>query len=132
MIQYSNKLDYKNFKILIDSLCLLDYKGITNNIQYITERDYLKLNKKQYNDNIDDYNIENIINNKNQSNNNSKKEANDIINKNLKNINSYINSIREFDENERCRICFNSESTKENPKLRLCSCKDYIHLECLK
>ena len=49
-IQYSNKLDYKNFKILIDSLCLLDYKGITNNIQYISERDYLKLNKKQYNE----------------------------------------------------------------------------------
>ncbi len=49
-IQYSNRLDYKNFKILIDSLCLLDYQGITNNIQYISERDYLKLNKKQYNE----------------------------------------------------------------------------------
>ena len=34
--------------------------------------------------------------------------------------------------NEKCRICFDIQSTKENPKLRLCSCKDCIHFECLK
>ena len=35
-------------------------------------------------------------------------------------------------EIEQCRICYDNKSTKDNPKLRLCSCKDYIHYECLK
>ena len=34
--------------------------------------------------------------------------------------------------NEKCRICLDTQSTEENPKLRLCSCKDCIHYECLK
>ena len=34
--------------------------------------------------------------------------------------------------NELCRICFGNKSTKDNPKLLLCTCKDYIHYECLK
>lgn len=38
----------------------------------------------------------------------------------------------EFDDNEKCRICFDIKSTKENPKLCICACKDYIHFECLK
>ena len=32
----------------------------------------------------------------------------------------------------KCRICFEVKSTKNNPKLCLCQCKDYIHYECLK
>lgn len=32
----------------------------------------------------------------------------------------------------RCRICFETFSSEDNPKLCLCSCKDYIHYECLK
>ena len=35
-------------------------------------------------------------------------------------------------ENELCRICFDCKSTRENPKIRLCSCRDFIHFECLK
>ena len=35
-------------------------------------------------------------------------------------------------ENEKCRICFGSKSTRENPRLKLCSCHDSIHFECLK
>ena len=35
-------------------------------------------------------------------------------------------------ENELCRICFDFKSTRENPKIRLCSCRDFIHFECLK
>ena len=31
-----------------------------------------------------------------------------------------------------CRICFGSESTEENPKLKLCKCHSHIHYECLK
>lgn len=36
------------------------------------------------------------------------------------------------DENNICRICFDGSSSEENPKIRLCSCKNYIHYECLK
>ena len=35
-------------------------------------------------------------------------------------------------ESEKCRICFGINSTEENPKIRLCSCHDFIHFECLK
>ena len=35
-------------------------------------------------------------------------------------------------ESETCRICFEINSTKENPKIRLCSCHAFIHFECLK
>ena len=35
-------------------------------------------------------------------------------------------------EEEICRICYGYESTKDNPKISLCSCKAYIHYECLK
>ena len=31
-----------------------------------------------------------------------------------------------------CRICFISNSTKDNPKLKLCNCHTYIHYNCLK
>lgn len=41
-------------------------------------------------------------------------------------------SVIEENENEKCRICFGSKSTRENPRLKLCSCHDSIHFECLK
>ena len=47
-VEYSDKYDYKSFKNLIDILCLFDYDGITNNIQYFSEIDYMNLNKEQY------------------------------------------------------------------------------------
>lgn len=31
-----------------------------------------------------------------------------------------------------CRICYDEESNIDNPKVRLCKCKDYIHYKCLK
>jgi pSer/pThr/pTyr-binding forkhead associated (FHA) protein len=37
-----------------------------------------------------------------------------------------------YNEDKDCRICFGSESTKENPKLRICRCKTFIHYKCLK
>ena len=61
------------------------------------------------------------------------KEAINSMDKQIKNDNNdNINFINEIDENERCRICYSFESTKDNPLLRICSCKDYIHFECLK
>ena len=39
----------------------------------------------------------------------------------------------DWDEtSERCRICFDCNSSKENPLLLICKCHDYIHFECLK
>ena len=47
------------------------------------------------------------------------------------NINNF--SIDEEEENiNRCRICFDANSNEVNPLVRLCSCKDYTHYECLK
>ena len=46
--------------------------------------------------------------------------------------NDSINLPKESKVSERCWICLNSESTKKNPKLLLCSCKNYIHFLCLK
>ena len=77
--------------------------------------------------------------NKEENNNNDstflKFDANNkTINQNEKceKIDNNYETPNEDDENEMCRICYSSESTRDNPKLRLCSCKDYIHYECLK
>ena len=37
-----------------------------------------------------------------------------------------------YNNDEDCRICFGRDSTKENPKLKLCNCHSYIHYNCLK
>ena len=77
---------------------------------------------------------ENKINNK-KENNIERNNNNDIYNENVSEFYSTYektNTKNEYEENQRCRICFDIESTKENPKLRLCSCKTYIHFECLK
>jgi len=43
------------------------------------------------------------------------------------------NEFDDMDEkSEKCRICFECNSSKENPLLLLCKCHDYIHFECLK
>ena len=40
---------------------------------------------------------------------------------------------KESDDNkEKCFICFDDDSTVENPLLHLCKCKNWIHYECLK
>ena len=61
---------------------------------------------------------------------------NSEINNKVSNINTQDNIDEDFNNNngneELCRICFDYKSTKNNPKLRLCQCKDYIHYECLK
>ena len=46
--------------------------------------------------------------------------------------NNFQNNGSEEIEKDKCRICFEVKSTKNNPKLCLCNCKDYIHYECLK
>ena len=59
----------------------------------------------------------------------------DSQNNSLENEINDPNNIEDEDtenENEKCRICFGSKSTRENPRLKLCSCHDSIHFECLK
>ena len=102
-----------------------------------------QINKEKgsiFNINIESYQYS--VTNENQSENHSTKEKTYKKNKKTKNSknekseksekNANIIPIKIFIENERCRICFDVESTKDNPKLRICSCKDYIHFECLK
>ena len=109
-------LDIENYQYCITND---DNDNTRNNTEEsVKENEKIDLENNKKNINI---NIINNFNNKNKKNKNKNNGNNDNI-----------NSIDEIDENERCRICFNGESTKENPKLHLCSCKDYIHLECLK
>ena len=37
-----------------------------------------------------------------------------------------------YETSEKCKICFDCNSSKENPLLLICKCHDYIHFECLK
>ena len=74
-----------------------------------------------------------------RTNNSNKKEIKkDYSNNN----NSFKNNLRNKDEEkdikiedneiEECHICFETKSTKDNPKIRLCSCQNFVHFECLK
>ena len=104
-------------------------------------------------DNPDNYNISkinekkgsifNINIKKNQYKINKRKIGNKKIIKDDSENNSLGNEINDpnniededtenENENEKCRICFGSKSTRENPRLKLCSCHDSIHFECLK
>ena len=80
-----------------------DFKPILSNIQNNKETD-MQSNKFDYYDNFYADNDENYC----QTNDNEEIEG------------------------EKCRICFEIKSTKNNPKICLCMCKDYIHYECLK
>ena len=96
------------------------------------ENDNKKLNNDS-NDNNDNNNNEIINISENQSNINSTKESNNSMDKQIKNDNNdNINFINKIYENEKCRICYSFESTKDNPLLRICSCTDFIHFKCLK
>ena len=55
-----------------------------------------------------------------------------ISNKILNNTNDETNYTNNIQSNEKCRMCFGMRSTKDNPKLRLCECTEYIHYKCLK
>ena len=50
----------------------------------------------------------------------------------IKNILNDDGSELGYNPERDCRICFGSESTEENPKLKICNCHDYVHFNCLK
>ena len=87
------------------------------------------INKNKNNNIINDDNIKLINNNESISDNYSTDEIINEINKNNIKSNQYY---ADSDETKRCRLCDKIQSTKENPILKICSCKDYIHFECLK
>ena len=92
---------------------------VSNSLSIINEK-YgqifdISLNKNQF--------CNKIISN----NNNDTQEINEI------NTNE-TNAVKDFgfDQEEDCRFCFASYSTKENPKVKICNCNTYIHYNCLK
>jgi hypothetical protein len=95
--------------------------------KYINEKDYniSEMNKKY--GNIFDLDIKS-----NQYKVTEKEECNYTISSQFENNKKEIEIKNEDNENEQCRICYDIKSTRDNPKLRICSCKDYIHYECLK
>jgi len=78
---------------------------------------------------IEKFNFVQVSSNNKSTQNNSEGEKD--------NKNKVFNKIETDDEDmdekgEKCRICFLSNSSQENPLLLLCKCHDYIHFECLK
>ena len=68
-----------------------------------------------------------------ESSNNKSTQNNSEGEKSNKNKGINENDADDMDEkDEKCRICFECNSSKENPLLLLCKCHDYIHFECLK
>lgn len=108
-----------------------------NNIDdyILNKNDIIRFGNSTYE--VIEKNIENI-------NNNEKIEQNKKRNHyNISQLNKSSQSIYKIEEikncdysnqtkNKQCRICFDDESSVNNPKLCLCNCKDYIHYECLK
>ena len=53
--------------------------------------------------------------------------------KNLGNFEGdFCNDTNDGIEGEKCHICFDTISSKDNRKIYLCQIKDFIHYECLK
>ena len=103
-------------------------KGSIFNIDL--EPDYYQITEKEIEKKISQENEKNLLKTNDLTPENSE------INNKVSNINTQDNIDDDFNNNngneELCRICFDYKSTKNNPKLRLCQCKDYIHYECLK
>ena len=112
-----------------------------NKTYYLKENDILKLGRRKYE--IIKVNIPIISDTYYQTNNVSEKNRKygPVFDISLK-PEQYCNKIiikNDLDlsedgyvpEND-CRICFGSQSTEENPKLKLCHCNTYVHYNCLK
>jgi hypothetical protein len=130
-----NNLEYNISKInnkkgSIFNIDIEDYEYKNELMNENMKKNSKNINKNINNNSINDNNIIIIKSNESISASYSTDLIIDKINKNNKKINEYNNA--DSDEEERCKICNKIESTKENPKLKICSCKDYIHFECLK
>ena len=112
-----------------------------NKNQYIIKESQHIITEIRTNEEKD--NEKETINKKNKKNNLNINENNNIhlqIKADDSDDNYFINSTNFFNINEeeedninnKCRLCFEIYSSEDNPKITLCSCKDYIHYECLK
>ena len=112
-IQFDNQNDYNISSINKNKGSIFNI-NIKKNQYKITE------NKKQK-----------IVKNKCNKNSNIK---NNILNDSNKIDEIEINKTDQDSDNEEesCRICLGVESSKDNPKICLCSCNAYSHYECLK
>ena len=87
---------------------------------------------KPNNFNMQDIIIENkCISDEKKYNIDSEKNKKSVMSKSISDDNSSTSS-EGYNPEKDCRICFISNSTKDNPKLKLCNCHTYIHYNCLK
>ena len=87
-----------------------------------------KKEKKEVNDILKSTNNTEEISYSNSNDKDSDFKMNSL--ENLKE--DFANDENDEIESEKCRICFDVISSKDNPKICLCQCKDFIHYECLK
>ena len=97
------------------------------------ENDKDKLNEEKDNEKetIEKHNNNQINNTQIQINADDNENSN-LVNEINNNDNNNINGEEEDNIINKCRICFETYSSEDNPKICLCSCKDCIHLACLK
>jgi nuclear transport factor 2 (NTF2) superfamily protein len=93
-----------------------------------------KLNEEKDNEKetIEKHNNFNQINNTQIQIKADDNENSNLVNEINNNDNNNINGEEEDNIINKCRICFETYSSEDNPKICLCSCKDCIHLACLK
>ena len=105
---------------------------IENKPYYLKENDIIKFGEIKY----EIINL-NIISENNISKNNANsiftlKKININVNKNNDDFENKEDNESEYNQEKDCRICYNSECTKENPLFKMCNCNTYIHVNCLK
>ena len=135
IISYENQDNY-NISEMNKRIGSIFDINLKHNQYIITEK---KLKKEKEKEKIEKNNkdnnsmalFSNIPNNKETDGQSNIIDLKDKFEKNDGNI-DIQNFESEEIEGEKCRICFEVKSTKDNPKICLCSCKDYIHYECLK
>jgi hypothetical protein len=144
-----NNLDHKMWLVINSENIENKEKFAFKNKSYsLMENDIIKLGRKKYEIiklnvpmNPDPYIEQNSLNDSN-------KRHGPVFDIQLK-PNQYFNEIIQKVSNESvnkddsdssfgynpekdCRICFGSDSTEENPKLKICNCHNYIHYNCIK
>ena len=146
-ISRSKNLDISNLNRLDNSMWLILPSKEKNelykneNKEYnLLENDIIKLGQKKYEIikiNINNENSSEEIN-ENQINKVNKKFGKVLLIPEIE-YNITQNQEKEKNNNEEgfnqlkdCRVCYGSESTKENPLFNNCKCKTKIHLLCLK
>lgn len=130
-IKRNNERTENNINILDDKLWYIlksekNDKGCNNKDNYILNvNDIIKIGNSKYEV------IEKNIHNSHENDNQTKYDLNKI-NKKSEPIFKITEIKNEVNQDGLCRICFDGSSTEDNPKIRLCKCKDFIHYECLK